>query len=409
MNPFYLTYLLLLSYVAFTVLYLVVFAIAGRIGKSDDHEGTAIPATFKKIGVLIPAYKEDAVIVDSVLTNLGQDYPADRFDLIVIADSLQPQTLAQLATMPVKVIEVSFEVSTVTKAINAALAQIPDEQYDVIAVSDADNHMAPDFLSRINAAFAQGWMAVQGHRVAKNTNTSVAILDAISEEINNHLFRKGSRALGLSASIIGSGMAIDATLMKTAMQNLLTMGGYDKELEMKVALNGHTIAYLEEAYIYDEKVAQKAVFENQRTRWIAAQWQFLTAYFSRGATELVNGRMGSAFMIVKALVLPKVLLLGLLVAWTGVGLLTGNPMVWAAPLVLLLTLGLSLLISVPAYLWKRITVQELLLIPVLMMSFARAVLNIRKAFKSFMHTPHAGEAATGAPVNQASAKVVQTP
>jgi hypothetical protein len=49
--------------------------------------------------------------------------------------------------------------------------------------------------------------AVQGHRTAKNTNNSWAILDAISEEINNNIFRKGHRVLGLSSAIIGSGMA----------------------------------------------------------------------------------------------------------------------------------------------------------------------------------------------------------
>ena len=132
----------------------------------------------------------------------------------MIADSLQPSVLAQLAHLPIRVVEVSFAVSTVFKAINTALAQLSDSDYDIIAVADADNHMAPDFLSRINRAFDQGWVAVQGHRVAKNTDTGVATLDAISEEINNHMFRKGSRAIGSSASIIGSGMAIETTLMK---------------------------------------------------------------------------------------------------------------------------------------------------------------------------------------------------
>jgi hypothetical protein len=34
------------------------------------------------------------------------------------------------------------------------------------------------------------------------TNNSWAILDAISEEINNNIFRKGHRVLGLSSAII---------------------------------------------------------------------------------------------------------------------------------------------------------------------------------------------------------------
>lgn len=390
-------YLLFTGIIALNVLYWVFFAIAGRLGKADDTDQTAIPLVFRKIGVLIPAYKEDAVIVESVTENLKQTYPSDRFELIVIADSFQPHTLSQLARLPIKVLTVSFEVSTVAKAINSALARLPIEQYDILVVSDADNHMAPDFLSRINNAFEQGWRAVQGHRVAKNINTSVAVLDAISEEINNHIFRKASRVLGLSSATIGSGMAFEPALMKAAMTTQHTMGGYDKELETNVVLSGFKIGYLEQAYIYDEKVAQRAVFENQRTRWIAAQWQFLKFYFWSGVQELLAGRFASGFKVIQAIVLPKILLLGLLVLGLFIGLLTNNSILWQIPLILLLLQMASLVLSVPPYLWKRVSVKELLLIPVLLLSFVKALLNMRKAFKRFMHTPHTGSPDTQVP------------
>lgn len=397
MTIVYFAYLILLAIVALNVLYWLVFSIAGRLGRADDRPAESVPSVFRKIGVLIPAYKEDAVIVESVTENLKQKYPADRYDLIVIADSFQLQTLAKLATLPIKVLQVSFEVSTVAKAINAALSRLPLEQYDILVVSDADNHMAPDFLSRINQAFAQGWKAVQGHRVAKNINTSVAILDAISEEINNHIFRKASRVLGLSSATIGSGMAFEPGLMKAAMSTQHTMGGYDKELETNIVLSGHKIAYLEDAFIYDEKVANRAVFENQRTRWIAAQWQFLKSYFWQGVTEMTKGQFASGFKVLQAVFLPKILLLGVLCVCLVAGLLSGHASLWAIPLGLLITLCGSLIISVPTHLWKRITFRELLLVPLLLLSFVRAVLNMRKAFKRFMHTPHTSTTGTTVP------------
>ncbi|AUD03911.1 glycosyltransferase family 2 protein [Spirosoma pollinicola] len=393
----YYTYLVLLGISALNVLYWLVFSVAGRLGRADDSDVISSPSVFRKIGVLIPAYKEDTVIVDSVTENLKQNYPADRFELIVIADSFQPQTLAKLATMPVKVLQVSFEVSTVAKAINSALSRLPLDQYDILMVSDADNHMAPDFLSRINNAFAQGWRAVQGHRVAKNINTSVAVLDAISEEINNHIFRKASRVLGLSSATIGSGMAFEPNSMKAAMATQNTIGGYDKELETNIVISGNTIAYLEDAFIYDEKVANRAVFQNQRTRWVAAQWQFVKVYFWTGIREILRGHWGAGFKVIQAVFLPKILLLGLLAACIGMGGLTGQSMLWKIPLVLLLVLCGSLAISVPAHLWKRITFRELLLIPLLLLSFVRAVLNMRKAFKRFIHTPHTNTSSTRVP------------
>lgn len=391
-------YLLFLSFITLNVLYWVVFAVAGWLGKADDRKlAPGETLRYRKIGVLIPAYKEDAVIVESVTANLRQDYPADRYDLIVIADSFQPQTLATLAEMPIKVLEVTFEVSTVAKAINAALDRLPIEEYEILVVSDADNLMAVDFLSRINIAFSQGWKAVQGHRVAKNVNTSVAILDAASEEINNHIFRKGARALGLSSSIIGSGMAFDPMIMKACMAAQHTMGGYDKELETNLVLNGTKIAYLADAYIYDEKVAHRDVFQHQRTRWVAAQWQFVKFYFLKGVNELLHGRFASGIKVIQGVVLPKILLLGLVALGVGVGLVVGRPLLWEIPFVMLLILSASIVLAFPAYLWKRVRLKELLLIPVLLWSFVRAVLNMRKAFKRFMHTPHNSSPDTPAP------------
>lgn len=379
----------LLGFLTLNVAYLFVCALAGRLGRADDALPSPTPARFRRIAVLIPAYKEDVVILDSVKANLQQDYPAENFDLVVIADSLRAETLKKLALLPVRVVPVMFEKSTVTKAINAGLAAIAQDNYDVVTVSDADNHMAPDFLSRINAAFEVGWQVVQGHRVAKNTQSGVALLDAISEEINNHIFRKGVRALGLSSALIGSGMAFDHDLMQAAMRGQTTTGGYDKELEMNLLLGGHRIAYLEQAVIYDEKVSNAAVFQNQRTRWIAAQWQFLMHYFRRGMAGLSRGQYEGAFKILQTLVLPRVLLLGIVGLTTLLGLFMSPSIFWVWPLGLFLALTSTLLIAVPAYLWKRVTLRELLLIPTLMFRFAKAVLNMRKAFSNFMHTPHA--------------------
>lgn len=381
-------FLLFAGYLTFSTVYLLMLAIAGRIGHGDDARTASAPTTFRRMAVLIPAYKEDAVIIDSVETHLRQEYPADRFDLFVIADKLQPETLTKLYALPINVVEVAFEFSTVTKALNAALAVLPENTHDLVVVADADNQFAPDFLSRVNVAFEQGWTAVQGHRVAKNLNTRVAVLDAISEEINNHMVRKGYRALNLSSSIIGSGMAIETNLMKTAMMDLVTVGGFDKELEMKLAIAGHRVGYLEKAYIYDEKVAKRAVFESQRTRWIAAQWQFLHSYFGQGVNDLLAGRMLSATKTMQALVLPKVLLLGVLSLCFLLSLVSGQSLLIITSGTLLLSLCAGLALSVPAYLWRQLSVRDLFMVLVLMLSFARAALNMRKAFKSFMHTPH---------------------
>ncbi|MGE5424767.1 MAG: glycosyltransferase, partial [Syntrophothermus sp.] len=96
--------LVLLIMMGLPVLYLLFFAIAGLFYNpgASDVEST----NFRRIAVLIPGYREDAVIVNVASCALQQDYPEDKFGIFIIADSFLPETVAELKKMPVRVIEV---------------------------------------------------------------------------------------------------------------------------------------------------------------------------------------------------------------------------------------------------------------------------------------------------------------
>ena len=226
--------ILLLIFLGVPVFYIFLFAFAGLFYR--QHLTLRKPV-LRKIAVLIPGYMEDAVIQEVAKDAQLQDYPVDRFDVVVIADSFRKETLDILKTLPIKVLEVAFDISTKSKALNKAMEQLTEE-YDIAVILDADNMMSRDFLRKINASFECGFFAVQGHRTAKNMDTSFAVLDAISEEINNHIFRKGHRVLGLSSAIIGSAMAFRYDLFKSLMSTVTAIGGFDKEIELKLLKEG---------------------------------------------------------------------------------------------------------------------------------------------------------------------------
>jgi len=230
---------LLFLYFGIAALYVFIFSLAGLFEsavKSDTHYEQ------RKFAVLIPGYKEDNVIVEVARRALEQSYPESLFNVVVIADSFTDITLCKLEKLPVTLVKVSFEKSTKSKALNKAMQVIGDD-YDVALVLDADNIMQYEFLESINTAFNKGFKVVQGHRIAKNTNTPMAILDAISEEVNNHIFRKGHRVLGLSSALIGSGMAFEYDFFKETMAKVNAVGGFDKELELKLLKDGNRIEY----------------------------------------------------------------------------------------------------------------------------------------------------------------------
>ena len=384
-----LIYFILMSVFGFTavvVLYLLFFAIAGRLYRPKSVAQT-MPINNRRVAVLIPAYREDGVIIASAQEAVRQLYPPSHYDVVVIADSLQPATVEQLRAMPIHVVEVSFEKSTKAKALNVALQQLPD-RYDIAVVLDADNLMAPDFLRQVNQAFSQGWRVMQGHRVAKNTDSSVAVLDAISEEINNHIFRQGHRSVGLSAALIGSGMAFDYRLLKTIMPAVQAVGGFDKELEMRLLSQGISFGYLENAFVYDEKVPNEAVFERQRTRWIAAQYKYLRLNFWPGLKALFTGNIDYADKVFQTMLPPRILLLGSLILGVLASGLLRNGFFFTFTVTQLILLAVTFYISIPAALLRQIGPAELLKLPVLFTSFLKSIYKMKTARNQFLHTPH---------------------
>ena len=240
----------LITYFGFASIYIFIFSLGGLFYKKRKGSNSG---EMRKIAILIPGYKEDEVIIEVAKSALQQKYALNLFDVVVIADSFQQETITELKALPIKLIEVSFDKSTKSKALNKAMDVIGDH-YEVALILDADNIMEPNFIAKINDAFNKNYMVVQGHRVAKNVNTSFAILDAVSEEVNNHIFRKGHRALGLSSGLIGSGMAFDYPFFKRTMSTINAVGGFDKELELTLLRDGHMIEYLDDAYVLDEKI-----------------------------------------------------------------------------------------------------------------------------------------------------------
>ena len=368
-----------------TVLYSLFFSIAGHFYRTKKYDNNN---QFKKIAVFMPAYKEDEVILNTAKHALLQNYPSHRYDVFVIADSLKDETLNELKKLPIQLFPVSFEKSTKSKAINAAFKQI-ETHYDLAVILDADNIMHIDFLDRVNAASVSGCYAIQGHRMAKNKNTRYAILDAISEEVNNHIMRKGQIAVGLSSSVIGSGMAFSYLYLKQVMSEIDAVGGFDKELEMTLIDDNHQIVYLEDAIVLDEKVQKSEVFVNQRTRWVAAQMVYLKKYWMRGVYNLLRGRIDYANKVMHYALVPKVILLGVLFFMFALNLLIPSiqpgAFLWVS---LAFIYFLAYAIAIPRNYWNKDMLQAILSLPKTIWVMCKAMLNIKGANKQFIHTPH---------------------
>lgn len=382
-------------YLAFSGGYFFLFSMAGLCYKNPKGKGSEL----HKIAVMIPGYKEDAVIIAVAKDALNQDYPQDKYDVVIIADSFQPDTLEKLKNLPIKVIEVSFENSTKSKSINKAFEKLSNN-YDLVVILDADNLMERTYLTQVNAQFDGKVKILQTHRIAKNLNNNLAILDAISEEMNNHAFRKGHRVLGLSAALIGSGMVFEYDFFKYHMSQIKAIGGFDKELELKFTSEKHRINYLNSAIVYDEKVQKSQVFTGQRRRWLSAQFIYfsrsilpaLLKLFTRGNIDFFNKSIQMAL-------LPRVLLIGLTFIFAIIALLLHllNAPEWLSQIWypgLAYWMGMfgvvliAVIAAIPRKFYNFKTFQAVLSLPKGFLLMAKSLITIGGANKKFIHTQH---------------------
>lgn len=377
---------LVLLYFVYVVSYTFIFSFAGLFYRNP----VAVSKMHKKFAVFIPAYKEDSVIVGVAQKALTQSYPNKFYDVIIIADSLQPETILKLRELPIIVVEVKFESSTKVKSLNEALRQVSDN-YDYAIILDADNVMLHDFIERMNAAHQGGHSAIQGQRLPKNTNSTLSFLDGLSEAINNHIYRQGTTALGLSASINGSGVSFEFHIFKSLLSGMNSIGGFDRELELLLLENKIKVVYYKDAKVLDEKVEKTVVFENQRKRWISSQYHYLGKYFQSGIAALIKGNF-TYFnsSVLRNIQLPRLINLGLLgilpVAFYFIrGYLFFGYAVW--PLLLAIMI-LSMFFATPREYYSWGMVNAIAKLPGLFLRMFLLLFKLKGVNKKFIHTPH---------------------
>lgn len=380
----------LLVYFAYSVIYTLIFSITAQLDKPIPPNYS--PKHSLRFCVMIPAYKEDAVIVETARAAAqDQRFPKALYDVVVIADSLRPETITKLNELPIKVVTVSFDKSTKVKSLNTAMSQLKSD-YDYGIVLDADNIMESGFLTKLTSLFNLGsYKVIQGQRRPKNNQTTMAFLDGVSEAINTSIFRRGTSAAGLSSSISGSGFAADFQLLKQKLGNMDSVGGFDRELELLFLRDDIKVHYQHDLAVFDEKVSNKQSFQNQRKRWISSQYVYLARYFKEGFVQLFSGNL--AFFnssVLRNIQLPRLLNIGFMVFLVALMYLLDSFTYTSAHLwsVLFLIYSMATLFAIPNEFYTSRLLYALIELPAIFFRMVSAFFQMRTANKKFIHTPH---------------------
>lgn len=371
------------GFMAIVVLYLLFFAIASQL----RYKKLTLPTDKQaRIAIIYPVYKEGAIVLQSLQSLLHQTYPRDLYRIVVVADWLSEADLTKLRKLPIELLEVQFQESSKAKALKHAMAHIGKESVDLVTILDVDNDVEVDFLEKINQAFQSGANAIQAHRKAKNSDTPTAVLDALSEEINNSIFRKGHVKAGLSAALIGSGIAFEAQWFSESVKKL-TRVGEDKELEIMLHEQNIFIHYLDDVPVYDHKTSTKAAFYNQRRRWMAAQVEMLT----HGIAEAYKDKnvMNKDYFdkLFQWAMPPRSIAIGftffMSIAMSFVSLSLAMQWWIIGGLYLL-----SILIAIPRKMYNTDLLRAALHVPILVLLMFFNILRIKGGTTEFIHTSH---------------------
>lgn len=191
--------------------------------------------------------------------------------------------------------------------------------------------------------------------------------------------------MGLSARLAGSGMAFESNLFREVMSTIDAIGGFDKEMELKITAKGIRVHYDHDAVIYDEKVQKSAQFAKQRGRWIAAQYKYAGLFMGSAFSKLLRSGQIDHFnkfvqmTLPPRLVLPFVLVLGALISPIA------QQIWWIGALGSLLGFA----VSIPVAAWSdRDVWKAFLAIPNALLATFKAFTWIPAARKSFLHTTH---------------------
>ena len=233
-----------------------------------------------RFAVLVCARNEERVIRLPVKSILMGNYPVALREIIVLADNCTDETVVRARAAGATVWEKTTPSAGKGEVLAWGVERVRAEgRFDAVAVFDADNAAADNWLEAANAALLGGESVVTGCRHASNARTNViAGWYAIYWDIMNELSNRVRTNLGLSGKLTGTGFAFLLSALGPEGWKTSTFVE-DVEFTVQRNLAGTRVAYLPAADYADEQPVTVSAMWRQLRRWSTGGWQVVYRYF----------------------------------------------------------------------------------------------------------------------------------
>lgn len=227
------------------------------------------PSRDTRFAILVPAHDEAFGIAATVHSLLALDYPAERRQVIVIADNCTDRTAEIAREAGATVLE---RHDATRKGKGYALAMgfaecLRDASIDAVVVVDADSVVTPNLLTAFAGRLAQGARCLQAEYGVRNPDASRRTRLMRIAFATYHTLRSLGRArLGLSCGLRGNGMAFTREVLERVPYRAFSLVE-DVEYGIDLGLAGIVVEYVPEASVLGDMPTTGEASRSQRERW----------------------------------------------------------------------------------------------------------------------------------------------
>ncbi len=233
-----------------------------------------------KFAVIICARNEEGVIKLPVKSVMMSKYPADKREIIVLADNCVDGTVVAAREAGATVWEKTEPSSGKGDVLAWGLERLYARgDFDAVAVFDADNIVSDGWFDAMNDALLDGEAVVTGRRHSSNAGANVISgWYTVYWDMMNELSNRVRTNLGLSGKLTGTGFAFLKSALGPDGWKTHTMVE-DVEFTVQANMRGLRIAYVPKADYADEQPVTVQYMWRQLRRWATGGWQVARGYF----------------------------------------------------------------------------------------------------------------------------------
>ena len=249
------------------------------------------PIKKHRIGILIAARNEEAVIGNLLDSIAAQDYPRELIRPFVIADNCTDKT-AKIAEERGATVFERFNKEKIGKgyALDFAIDKLHENgewsEIDGFIVLDADNLLTNNYITEMNKTFNDGFEAFTSYRNSKNYGDNWISAGYGLWYIRESKFLHYARMLlRSSAAISGTGFFVSRSLLDRFDGWKFYLLTEDIEFSMFAIINGVRIGCSVNAELYDEQPVTFEQSYKQRLRWSKGFFQV----WKKHGKELIKG------------------------------------------------------------------------------------------------------------------------